>query len=51
MFERWQRKQGRGNTSTMAKLLPGKTYDVEDELSLLQQAQAEGKVVLVQSVE
>ena len=37
--------------SNVAELLPGKPYNVEDELSLLQQAQAEGKVVLVQSVE
>ena len=37
--------------SNVAELLPGKAYDVEDELSLLQQTQAERKVVLVQSVE
>ena len=35
----------------LAELLPGKPYNVEDELSLLEQVQAEGKVVLVRSVE
>ena len=35
----------------LAELIPNKPYSPEDEMSLLQQAQAEGKIVLVQSVE
>ena len=35
----------------LVELLPSKPYCVQDEWSLLQQAQADGQVVLVQSME